>query len=146
MKAALALHTGVAAMARKQDEDTDNDVRLDKWLWAARFFKTRSMAHDAINGGKVFVGGFRAKPSRSVEVGQEILITTDRGRFTVVVEKLSAARGSATVASTLYRETDESKQQREQVSEMHRLAKMTAPSERPNSHDRKILRRLKEGN
>ena len=132
-------------MARKQDEDTDNDVRLDKLLWAARFLKTRSMAHDAINGGKVYVGGIRAKPSRSVEVGQEILITTDRGRFTVVVEKLSVARGSATVACTFYRETYESKQQREQVSEMHRLTKMTAPSERPNSHDRKILRRLKEG-
>jgi ribosome-associated heat shock protein Hsp15 len=133
-------------MAKNQQEDSDNDVRLDKWLWAARFFKTRSMAQDAINGGKVYVDTIRAKPSRSVVIGQEILITTDRGRFTVIVEKLSAARGSATVASTLYRETDESARQREELSEMHRLAKKTAPSERPNSHDRKILRRLKEGN
>jgi len=132
-------------MGTKDDDSSDDDVRLDKWLWAARFFKTRSLAHAAINGGKVYVDNIRAKPSRSVALGQEILITTPRGRFTVIVEKLSGQRGSAAIASTLFRETEESKRQREELSEMHRLAKMSAPSERPNAHDRKILRRLKEG-
>jgi ribosome-associated heat shock protein Hsp15 len=132
-------------MSARDDDTADEDVRLDKWLWAARFFKTRSMAQAAINGGKVYVDNIRAKPSRTVSVGQEILITTSRGRCTVIVEKLSGVRGSATIASTLYRETEESKRQREELSEMHRFAKMTAPAEKPNAHDRKILRRLKEG-
>jgi ribosome-associated heat shock protein Hsp15 len=130
---------------RGREEEADEDVRLDKWLWAARFFKTRSMAQEAITGGKVYVDNLRAKPSRSVAVGQEILITTPRGRFTVIVEAVSGSRGSATIAATLYRETDESVRQREQVADMHRFAKMAAPSERPNAHDRKLLRRLKEG-
>jgi len=132
-------------MNTRHDDMSDDDVRLDKWLWAARFFKTRSMAQAAINGGKVYVDNIRAKPSRSVAVGQEILITTARGRFAVIVEKLSGVRGSATVAAMLYKETDESKRQREELSEMHRFAKMAAPAEKPNAHDRKILRRLKEG-
>lgn len=125
-------------------KDEKDGVRLDKWLWAARFFKTRSMAHDAIEGGKVYVDNIRAKPSRTVAVGQEILITTTRGRFEVIVEQISSQRGSASVAQKLYRETDESKRRREELSEMHRLAKSAAPSEKPNAHDRKILRRLKE--
>jgi ribosome-associated heat shock protein Hsp15 len=125
-------------------KDEKDGVRLDKWLWAARFFKTRSMAHEAIEGGKVYVDNIRAKPSRPVAVGQEILITTSRGRFEIVVEALSSQRGSAAVAQKLYRETDESRRRREDLSEMHRLAKSSAPSEKPNAHDRKILRRLKE--
>ena len=70
----------------KEDNDT---VRLDKWLWAARFFKTRSMAHEAIEGGKVYVDNIRAKPSRFVSVGDEMIITTQRGRFQIVVEEVS---------------------------------------------------------
>lgn len=125
-------------------KDEKDGVRLDKWLWAARFFKTRSMAHEAIEGGKVYVDNIRAKPSRLVTVGQEILITTSRGRFEIVVEAISSQRGSASIAQKLYRETDESKHRREELSEMHRLAKSSAPPEKPNAHDRKILRRLKE--
>jgi ribosome-associated heat shock protein Hsp15 len=124
----------------------DNDiVRLDKWLWAARFFKTRSIAHEAIEGGKVYVDNVRAKPSRSVAVGDEIIITTQRGRFQVVVEQVSAQRGSGAIASKMYRETDDSKKQREDLAEMHRLARNAAPEERPNSQDRRLLRRIKEG-
>jgi ribosome-associated heat shock protein Hsp15 len=119
-------------------------VRLDKWLWVARFFKTRSLAHEAIEGGKVFVEGLRAKPSRAVAVGDEIMITTPRGRYDIVVEGVSSQRGSATIAAKLYRETDESKRRREELSEMHRLARNAAPAERPNSQDRKRLRRIKE--
>ena len=126
----------------KYDNET---VRLDKWLWAARFFKTRSMAHEAIEGGKVYVDNVRAKPSRSVSVGDEIIITTQRGRFQVVVEQVSSQRGSGAIASKMYRETDESKKQREEIAEMHRLARNAAPDERPNSQDRRLLRRIKEG-
>jgi ribosome-associated heat shock protein Hsp15 len=126
-------------------KDTHNSVRLDKWLWAARFFKTRSMAHEAIEGGKVYVDNIRAKPSRSVSVGDEITITSPRGQFDIVVERVSSQRGSASIASTMYRETDESKRRREELAEMHRLARNAAPEERPNSQDRRLLRRIKEG-
>jgi ribosome-associated heat shock protein Hsp15 len=126
----------------KYDNET---VRLDKWLWAARFFKTRSMAHEAIEGGKVYVDNVRAKPSRAVSVGDEIIITTQRGRFQIVVEQVSSQRGSGAIASKMYRETDESKKQREEIAEMHRLARNAAPDERPNSQDRRLLRRIKEG-
>ena len=125
----------------KEDDET---VRLDKWLWAARFFKTRSMAHEAIEGGKVYVDNIRAKPSRSVSVGDELIITTQRGRFQIVVEQASSQRGSGAIAAKMYRETDESKKQREEVAEMHRLARNASPEERPNSQDRRLLRRIKE--
>ncbi len=126
-------------------KDTHDSVRLDKWLWAARFFKTRSMAHEAIEGGKVYVDNIRAKPSRSVSVGDEISITSPRGQFDIIVEQVSSQRGSASIASTMYRETDESKRRREEIAEMHRLARNAAPEERPNSQDRRLLRRIKEG-
>lgn len=125
----------------KEDNGT---VRLDKWLWAARFFKTRSMAHEAIEGGKVYVDKIRAKPSRSVSIGDEMIITTPRGRFQIVVEQVSSQRGSGAIASKMYRETEESKKHREEISEMHRLARNAAPDERPNSQDRKRIRRIKE--
>jgi ribosome-associated heat shock protein Hsp15 len=127
-------------MAKEDNEP----VRLDKWLWAARFFKTRSMAHEAIEGGKVYVDNIRAKPSRSVSVGDELIISTQRGRFQIVVEQVSSHRGSGAIAAKMYRETDESKRQREEVAEMHRLARNAAPDERPNSQDRRLLRRIKE--
>lgn len=126
-------------------KDTNNTVRLDKWLWAARFFKTRSMAHEAIEGGKVYVDNIRAKPSRSVSVGDAITLTTPRGQFDIIVERVSSQRGSASIAITMYRETDESKRRREELAEMHRLARNAAPEERPNSQDRRLLRRIKEG-
>jgi|LauGreDrversion4_2_1035121.scaffolds.fasta_scaffold21029_3 ribosome-associated heat shock protein Hsp15 len=125
-------------------KENNEDVRLDKWLWAARFFKTRSMAHEAIEGGKVYVDNIRAKPSRSVSIGDEMIITTQRGRFQIVVEQVSSQRGSGAIASKMYRETDESKKQREELAEMHRLAQNAAPDERPNSQDRRLLRRIKE--
>jgi ribosome-associated heat shock protein Hsp15 len=125
-------------------KDEKGGVRLDKWLWAARFFKTRSIAHDAIEGGKVYVDNLRAKPSRSVSVGDEIMVTTPGGRFEVTVEAVSSQRGSPSIAAKLYREKDESKKQREDLAEMHRLAHNASPEERPNSQDRKLLRRIKE--
>jgi ribosome-associated heat shock protein Hsp15 len=82
--------------------------------------------------------------SRAVSIGDEILITTPRGRFEITVEALSSQRGSASIAAQLYSERADSKQRREDLAEMHRLARNAAPEERPNSQDRKLLRRIKE--
>jgi ribosome-associated heat shock protein Hsp15 len=131
---------------RDKNEEGEREVRLDKWLWAARFFKTRALAHEAIDAGRVSIDGVRAKPSRSVAVGQEIRIATPRGEFTVTVEQVVAHRGSASVAATFYTESDESKSRRMELAEMHRLSRISAPDERPNTQDRRLLRRLKEGN
>lgn len=85
---------------------TDNQVRLDKWLWAARFFKTRALAKAAIEGGKVHCDGVRGKPSRQVQLGMSIKIRQGFAEKTVIVEGLSEQRGPAKVAETLYRETE----------------------------------------
>jgi ribosome-associated heat shock protein Hsp15 len=131
---------------REEDSDSsDTEVRLDKWLWAARFFKTRALAQQAIEGGKVYIDDVRGKPSRIVQIGHNIVINSPRGRFEIVVVKVTPYRGSPTVAAELYQETAESKEQRERVEEMRRLASFSGPSERPSAHDRKLLRRIKEG-
>ena len=88
-------------------------VRLDKWLWAARFFKTRSQAQTAVNGGKVHVDGARVKPARNLQVGQMLEITRGEVVFEVQVEALSDKRGPAAVAETLYAETAASQARRE---------------------------------
>src|SRR5690606_3522892 len=88
-------------------------VRIDKWLWAARFFKTRALAIEAVKGGRVQVDGARVKPSRTVRVGDRIEITIGQTRRTVDVRALSDRRGPASVAATLYEETPESRAARE---------------------------------
>jgi ribosome-associated heat shock protein Hsp15 len=120
-------------------------VRLDTWLWATRFFKTRSLAHEAIEGGKVVISGARIKPSKPVTVGLTLSINCPRGRFEVVVEKLSSKRVGAPIAATFFCETEESIRTRETTNELRSLANSTAPRERPNSQDRDRIRRLKEG-
>ena len=91
--------------------DTDK-VRLDKWLWAARFFKTRSLASQAIDGGKVHYDGFRAKPSKEVQLGARLRITRADEVLEVIVRGLSLQRRGAPEAALLYAETSESRQQR----------------------------------
>lgn len=132
---------------KPQDDDSNDDqiVRLDKWLWACRFYKTRSIARAAIDGGKVFVDGLRAKPSKAVAVGQEIQLTNAAGTWIVVVEGLSSQRRSASIAATLYCETEESRRGREQLKDMRSLASASAPPERPNTQERRLIRRLKQG-
>jgi len=94
----------------------DNDrIRLDKWLWAARFYKTRSVAAEAVEGGKVLVNGARVKPARALKVGDELVIRTLSAIFTVHIQELSTRRGSAKDAATLYTETERSKVDREQT-------------------------------
>src|SRR5690349_7792701 len=87
-------------------------VRLDKWLWAARFFKTRALAVEAIDGGRVSVNGDRAKPAKALKVGDAISIRKPPFEFAIVVKALSDRRGSATIAAELFDETAESKARR----------------------------------
>ena len=122
-------------------------VRVDKWLWAARFFKTRALATEAIQGGKVHVNGARVKPARTLQLGDTLEIHKGTESFVVVVEGLAERRGSASVAQTLYRETEDSRQAREQQREQQRLlaAGLSQPAQRPDKKQRRQLRRLKEG-
>ena len=83
-------------------------TRLDKWLWAARFYKHRTLATDAVEGGKVQLNGLRVKPAKDVKVGDTVAIQLAEAHFTVVVTGIAEKRGSATVAQTLYAETAES--------------------------------------
>src|SRR5262249_23675280 len=102
--------------------DAVKQVRIDKWLWAARFFKTRSAATEAVLGGHVHVGGERVKPARDVRIGETIEIPRAEQRWTLVVTGLADRRGSASIAATLYEETPESIAAREQ----HRLERRVA--------------------
>ncbi|MEO7917380.1 MAG: S4 domain-containing protein [Dokdonella sp.] len=132
------------ATAHKSDPDT---VRLDIWLWAARFFRTRSLAKQAIEGGKVEVNGDRVKPSRTLHVGEEVVVQRGLDRYEVIVVGLSHQRGPAPVAQLLYSETEASRIDRERMAEQRRLgnAGFPNPSGRPDKHSRKQLRDLKEG-
>ena len=120
-------------------------VRLDKWLWAARFYKTRSLAKTAVEGGKVHLNAARVKAAKEVTVGDTLVITRGETVQTVVVEALAERRGSATVAATLYAETEESVEQREALAADRRMrrAGLSVPKMRPNKHDRRRLRELK---
>lgn len=117
-------------------------VRIDKWLWAARFYKTRSAATDAVTGGHVHVGGARVKPSRDVHVGETVEVRLGKSRRTVVVTALGDRRGPTSVAATLYEETAESVAAREQQA-VERLAAPRAVG-RPSQVDRRRLDALRK--
>ena len=121
-------------------------VRLDRWLWAARFFKTRSLAKAAIEGGKVHVDGQRAKPAKEVHVGQSLEIRRGEVAFTVLIDELSMQRGPASVARTLYTETPESIEARETDAARRRMerAGLTVPAAKPSKKQRRDLQRLKQ--
>jgi len=119
-------------------------VRLDKWLWAARFFKTRSLAVEAIEGGKVRVNDERAKPAKEVRLGMKLTIRTHVER-TVIVRRLSDVRRPAVEAVTLYEETPESVIQRERETELRRLTPKRETGEgRPTKRDRRRITRFIE--
>ena len=123
-------------------DDQQVQVRIDKWLWAARFFKTRSLATKAASGGKVFVNGQRSKPSKPVMIGDKLTIHKGPVEWIVVVLGLSGRRGPATVARTLYEETGESIQKREEQRQERSLfyAGQTMPAKRPGKRDRRKIR------
>ncbi len=127
-------------------DDNTPAVRLDKWLWAARFFKTRSLATNAVKGGHVHVNGARIKPGKTVVVGQMITINKPPQRFTVEVLALSEKRGSFTVAQTLYQETEASISRREHESTLRKLANQAisehAAKGRPSKRNRRQIIRF----
>jgi len=115
-------------------------VRLDKWLWAARFYKTRALAKTAIEGGKVHCDGVRGKPSRQVQLGMNIKIRQGFTEKTVIVEKLSEQRGPAKEAQTLYRETPESIQKREELALQRKS--MPRSEHKPDKKQRRQIHRF----
>jgi ribosome-associated heat shock protein Hsp15 len=121
------------------------NVRLDKWLWAARFYKTRALAADAIDIGRVTVNDERVKRARLVRVGDAITVRRPPFAQVVIVAGLSEQRGPATVAQTLYDETPESIAAREKLAAQVRAAGAAAPAEagRPTKQDRRAIERLK---
>lgn len=118
-------------------------VRLDKWLWAARLFKTRNLAKQAVEGGKVRYRGERAKVSRNVEIGALIVLRRGWDDCELEVLDLSDQRLGAPLARLLYRETEASCQRRELAAEQRRLADSSAPSERPTKKQRRAIHRFK---
>ncbi len=128
----------------------DGAVRLDKWLWAARFYKTRALARQMIEGGKVDYNGSRAKPSRTVETGALIRLLQGNTRLEVQVLGLSTVRGPAREARLLYQETEASLQRRAEEERIRRLEKelfaASRPDVRPNKKERRALIKLKQDN
>ena len=122
---------------------TEEKVRIDKWLWAARFFKTRSMASQAVSGGKVHVKGARVKPARIVVPGEELRIRRGEVEFVVIVQGVSGKRRPAKEAQLLYEETEVSIQQREEMRQKKRFeasGKMYGPMKRPDKRARRKIR------
>ncbi len=122
-----------------------NRVRVDKWLWAARFFKTRSLAKQAIEGGKIHIDGHRVKPSKELEVGMLLQIRQGWDEKEVRVVALSDNRGPAKVAETLYEETEESIKARTQKADERRASAAFGerPAQKPNSRQRRHIHRFK---
>ncbi|QDH70568.1 RNA-binding S4 domain-containing protein [Marilutibacter alkalisoli] len=124
--------------------DITPTVRLDQWLWAARFFKTRSLAKQAVETGKVEVGGQRAKPSRTVRVGDTLRVARAQEVFEIEVRGISDTRGPAKVAQALYEESEASRQAREQDRALRAAANAGyhAPESKPDKRARRLIRAL----
>lgn len=129
----------------KNIPDNLSGIRADKWLWAARFFKTRSLAMQAINGGKVHLDGVRIKPSRKLVIGDRLTITRGRYSFAITVEGLSRQRGPADTARGLYSESAESQQARRRMQEAHKLQGDVSvkPARRPDKRARRKIHQFK---
>jgi ribosome-associated heat shock protein Hsp15 len=134
-----------------RDTDDDDDgapagkVRVDKWLWAARFFKTRSLAQEAVDGGKADVNGERAKRSKLVQAGDTVQLRQGAELWQLKVLDIASRRGSAQIAQALYEETEEGRVKREAVREQLRTmaTAFTYGDSRPGKRDRRELRRFK---
>jgi ribosome-associated heat shock protein Hsp15 len=125
-----------------------DSLRLDKWLWAARFFKTRALAQEAIAGGKVHVNDQRVKPGKEVKPGMRISITKDNLHWDITITVLSAQRRPAKEAALLYEEDPESRAKRQQQiideREMRALMPHNGPDHRPNKKERRMIHRFKQ--
>ncbi|MFY9561870.1 MAG: RNA-binding S4 domain-containing protein [Terriglobales bacterium] len=122
-------------------------LRIDKWLWAARFFKTRALAARACGLGRIQCSGQPAKAARAVRIGDMLQVTNDGGDFQVQILLLSEARGPASVAQTLYRETDASREQRLKVAAERKAMKQfeQLPAGRPSKRDRRRIIQFRGG-
>src|SRR5215472_6017448 len=118
-----------------------SSVRLDKWLWAARFFKTRALAIKACDRGRIRANNVEAKPARDVKIGDMLHVKNEGGEFHVEVLALSDVRGPAAVEHTLYRETDESKEARAKAAEERKALQqyMPLPERKPSKRDRRRI-------
>ncbi|MCQ8102947.1 RNA-binding S4 domain-containing protein [Methylomonas sp. SURF-2] len=125
-----------------------SEIRIDKWLWAARFFKTRALAADAVKGGKVHVNGQRCKPGRDVKPGDIITVSKDQYTWEIQVTDLNKQRRPAQEAATLYREDEASAAKRQRQMELHKQQQaFLHPSERerkPNKKQRRQIHRFKQ--
>lgn len=122
-------------------------MRIDKWLWAARFFKTRSLASRACDLGRIECNGLKAKPAREVRAGDKLIIQNEGGRFDVDVLGLSEIRGPAAQAQTLYRETESSQEARLRLAEERKAMQQFAPlpDRRPTKRDRRHIIQFRRG-
>jgi ribosome-associated heat shock protein Hsp15 len=125
--------------------EEEGKLRVDKWLWAARFFKTRRLAVEALESGKVLVNEARAKPAKAVAVGDMLDIRVGHNRFEVKVQGISNRRGPAPEAQKLYRETEESKARREAIAAERRAQPQPAFKGRPTKRDRREIEKVKSG-
>ncbi|MBI5006973.1 MAG: RNA-binding S4 domain-containing protein [Nitrosomonadales bacterium] len=125
------------------NEDTDK-LRIDKWLWAARFYKTRSLSAEAVEGGKVTMHGARLKPAKAVGIGDVLEIRVGKFHYEVEVLGLSNKRGGAPDAQKLYRETEASKAKREEIAAQLRAQPQPTFKGRPTKRDRREIERFNE--
>lgn len=126
-----------------------SSVRLDKWLWAARFFKTRSIAAHAAGGGKVLLNGERAKPAKAVKVGDQLVIRSGAYQWTITVVALSERRGPAAQAQALYQENEQSRLAREEKAAQIRAERRALPESargRPSKRERRKIIRFRQQN
>ena len=133
-------------MSKQLEAQLNDTMRVDKWLWVARFFKTRSIAKDAIEGGKVHHQGERVKVSKEIRIGTELTIQQGFDKKTVVVKGLSNVRGAAPIAQLLYEETEVSVARRELISTQRKLHNLARPEHRPSKKDRRQISKFKQEN
>ncbi len=133
-------------MPKQHEPDSMESMRIDKWLWAARFFKTRSIAKGGIEGGKVHHHNDRVKVSKEVRIGMELTIQQGFEKKTVVIKALSAVRGGAPIAQQLYEETQESIARRELHASQRKMHNLARPDHRPSKKDRRDINRFKQEN
>ncbi|MEA3274979.1 MAG: S4 domain-containing protein [Pseudomonadota bacterium] len=131
----------------KQDNDRRDEIRLDKWLWAARFFKTRQLAIEAINGGKVHINGQRAKPGKTVRAGTHLTIHKGSLQWQLEVKDVSKQRRPAPEAALLYEETEESRLRRQELVQQRRESGVhPQPTKgKPTKRDRRMIQRFIRG-
>lgn len=128
-------------------DDNPDKVRLDKWLWAVRFFKSRGLATEAVSGGKVHVDGARVKPSRQISIGQCVQVRKGPYEFVVHVDRLLSRRVAAKLAVEAYTETEESERKRQILSQQLKDDRLASQGERlagrPNKRDRRLIHKFK---